>query len=74
MDSCPVCGQSLFDFAEGAPLVEELQIEDETYVGEEGAEMKIRLPYCNRGKSCHRVAAVNEMDRLAAEFKESVGR
>lgn len=42
--------------------------EDERYVGEDGAEMKVQIPYCNVGKDCSAVHAANVLDRLAEEF------
>jgi hypothetical protein len=62
VDACPVCGQTVE--AHG-----EFPTEEERYVGgEDGAEMKIVLPYCNQGNNCSAVIAANAIDKLAEEF------
>jgi hypothetical protein len=51
----------------------DLEYEDETYTGAEGAEMRIDIPYCNVGATCNAVEAANVMDRLAEPFFDQVG-
>ena len=63
---CPVCGARLDPF-------NEVEYEEETYSGAEGAEMKIVLPYCNIGATCNAVHAANAMDSLAEPFLLQVG-
>lgn len=60
---CPVCGSREV----GAE-----RFEEETYFGEQGAEMKIVIPYCN-GKGCDPVKAANLMDQIAEPFFDAVG-
>jgi hypothetical protein len=66
---CPVCGNTLH--VEEGGLEE---FEEETYFGEEGAEMKLRIPYCNEAEDCSAVHAANTMDRIAEDFFDVVGR
>jgi hypothetical protein len=66
MNPCPVCGK------EWLPDTG-LEIEEETYLGGEGSEVKMRIGYCNIGKDCNAVHAANLMDKLVEPFKEAVG-
>lgn len=67
MDACPVCGKPAH---EGYIFGE--YFEEETFVGEYGASMKIVLPYCNAGSDCNAVLAANVMDDLAEPFLDLV--
>lgn len=69
MGLCPVCGG--FYAAEGAQF--EPHYEEETYPAAEGATLKMVIPYCNQGRDCNAVLAVNLMDALALPFKEAMG-
>jgi hypothetical protein len=67
VDACPVCGSPVEGHGE-------FPTEEERYAGAEGAaEMRIVLPYCNRGAECSAVAAANVIDALAEEFVLRVG-
>ena len=50
------------------------EFEEERYMGNGGAELKIVLPYCNVGPECTPVTAANVMDGIAEKFLDLVGR
>ena len=64
---CRVCGQPI-------PTAAELNYEQETYTGAEGAEMKLTVAYCGSGKGCNPIEAANLMDKIAEPFYQLVGR